>query len=224
MVFRIRELLTRQRTQAINAHRGHLGEFGQIVPQGAANATRLIDIVEDPENELSADAVATLKVLVGTLTYLEAEIGKLDVEISLRAKENEVARRLMTVLGIGPLIAAVTAVLAPPPETLRKARDFAAWLSPVPRQHSTGGKQRLGATTKIGERSLRRPLIIGANSVIIKRHVHGAARPGTGLGGILTRKPPMLVRVALANKMARTVWAFAITLGPCMDGWCVTRG
>lgn len=116
------------------------------------------------------------------------------------------ARRLTTVLGIGPLIATAIAVLAPRPETFRKARDFAAWLGLTPRQHSTGGKQRLGATTRMGERSLRRLLIIGANSVIIKRHVHAAARPGTWLGGMLTRKPPMLVRVALANKMARIVW------------------
>jgi transposase len=207
MVFRIRELLIRQRTQAINALRGHLGEFGQIVPQGAANAARLIAIVEDRDSGLPVDAIATLEVLVAALRHLEAEIGKLDAEISRRAKGNEVARRLMTVPGIGPLIATAIAVLAPPPETFRKARDFAAWLGLTPRQHSTGGKQRLGATTKMGERSLRRSLIIGANSVIIKRHVHAAARPGTWLGGMLTRKPPMLVRVALANKMARIAWA-----------------
>ena len=207
MVFRIRELLIRQRTQAINALRGHLTEFGQVVPQGAANARRLIAIVDDTDSDLPADAIATLNVLVAALTHLEAEIGKLDAEIARRAKENEVARRLMTVPGIGPLIATAIAVLAPPPETFRKARDFAAWLGLVPRQHSTGGKQRLGSTTKMGERSLRRLLIIGANSVIIKRHVHAAARPGTWLGGMLTRKPPMLVRVALANKLARIVWA-----------------
>jgi transposase len=207
MVFRIRELLIRQRTQAINALRGHLGEFGQVVPQGAANASRLITMVGDPASSLPADAIATLKVLVAALAHLEAEIGKLDAEIARRAKENEVARRLMTIPGIGPLIASAIAVLAPPPGTFRKARDFAAWLGLTPRQHSTGGKHRLRATTKMGERSLRRLLIIGANSVIIKRHVHAAARPGTWLGGMLTRKPPMLVRVALANKMARIVWA-----------------
>ena len=207
MVFRIRELLIRQRTQAINALRGHLTEFGRIVPQGAANAARLIAIVEDPDSGLPADAIVTLKVLVAALSHLEAEIGKLNAEIARRAKENELARRLMTVPGIGPLIATAIAVLAPPPETFRKARDFAAWLGLVPRQHSTGGKQRLGATTKMGERSLRRLLIIGANSVIIKRQVHASARPGTWLGAMLTRKPPMLVRVALANKMARIVWA-----------------
>jgi transposase len=207
MVFRVRELLIRQRTQAINALRGHLTEFGQIVPQGAANTSKLIAVVEDPDSGIPADAIATLKVLVMTLANLDAEIGKLNAEIARRAKENDVARRLMTVPGIGPLITTAIAVLAPPPETFRKARDFAAWLGLVPRQHSTGGKQRLGATTRMGERSLRRLLIIGANSVIIKRHVHAAAKPGTWLGGMLTRKPPMLVRVALANKMARIVWA-----------------
>lgn len=220
MVFRVRELLIRQRTQAINALRGHLSEFGQIVSQGAANAPKLIAIVEDPECDLPADAIPTLRVLVAVLAQLEAEIVKLDAEISRRAKENDVAQRLMTVPGIGPLIATAIATLAPPPETFRKARDFAAWLGLTPRQHSTGGKQRLGATTTLsdiaaqcpagqwmGERSLRRLLIIGANSVIIKRHVHASAKPGTWLAGMLTRKPPMLVRVALANKMARIVWA-----------------
>ena len=117
------------------------------------------------------------------------------------------ARRLMTVPGIGPLIATAMAVRAPAPETFRRGRDVAAWPGLAPRQHSTGGKQRLGATTKMGERSLRRLLIIGANSVIIRRHVHAAARPGTWLAGMLSRKPPLLVGVALANKMARIIWA-----------------
>ncbi|MCZ4262221.1 IS110 family transposase [Limimaricola sp. G21655-S1] len=207
MVFRVRELLIRQRTQAINALRGHLAEFGAVVPQGATNAGRLVALVKDRDSGLPDDARGTLEVLVGTLAQLDAQIGKLDAEIARRAKENDVARRLMTVPGIGPLIATAIAVLAPPPETFRRGRDFAAWLGLVPRQHSTGGKQRLGATTKMGERSLRRLLIIGANSVIIKRHVHKEAQPGTWLGGLLTRKPPMLVRVALANKMARIVWA-----------------
>ena len=184
-----------------------MSEFGQIVPQGASNAARLIAILEAPESDLPTDAVAALTVWVATLTHLAAEIGKLDAEIARRANENDVARRLMTVPGIGPLIATAIAALAPPPETFRRARDFSAWLGLTPRQHSTGGKQRLAATTKTGERSLRRRLIIGANSVIIKRQVHAEAKPGTWLGGMLSRKPPMLVRVALANKMARIVRA-----------------
>jgi transposase len=151
MVFRVRELLIRQRTQVINALRGHLAEFGQIVPQGTANAAKLIAIVEEPDSGLPADAIGTLKVPVAALTHLETEIGRPDAEIARRAKPNEVARRLMTVPGIGPLIATAVAVLAPPPGTFRKARDFAAWLGLVPRQHSTGGKQRLGVTTKMTE-------------------------------------------------------------------------
>lgn len=101
MVFRVRELLIRQRTQAINALRGHLSEFGQIVPQGAANASKLIAIVEDPQCDLPDDAIPTLKVLVAALAQLEAEIGTLDTEIARRAKENDVARRLMTVPPLG---------------------------------------------------------------------------------------------------------------------------
>jgi len=101
MVFRVRELLIRQRTQAINSLRGHLTEFGQIVPQGAANASKLIAIVEDPECDLPSDAIPTLKVLIALLAKLEAEIGKFDTEITRRAKGNELARRLMTVPPLG---------------------------------------------------------------------------------------------------------------------------
>lgn len=203
-IFRIRELLIRQRTQAINALRGHLAEFGEVVPQGAMNARRLIALIEARDTGLPVAMRATLTVLVAVLAQLEERIAELDAEIARRAREDGTARRLMTVPGIGPLIATAIAVLAPPPETFRKARDFAAWLGLTPRQHSTGGKQRLGATTKMGERSLRRLLIIGANSVIIKRHIHAAARPGTRLSGMLTRKPPMPVRVAPANSERRS--------------------
>ena len=207
VVFRVRELLIRQRTQTINALRGHLTEFGEVVPQGAASMRRLIALIEEPDSDLPETARTTLQVLVDGLRHLDERIAGLDAEIARRAREDDTARRLMTIPGIGPLIATALATLAPPPETFRKARDFAAWLGLTPRQHSTGGKQRLGATTKMGDRSLRRLLIIGANSVIIKRHTHAAAKPGTWLGGLLARKSGMLVRVALANKMARIVWA-----------------
>lgn len=212
-VFRVRELLIRQRTQTINALRGHLTEFGEVVPQGAWNARRLIALVEMPESDLPDAARATLQVLIEGLRHLEERIATLDAEIARRAREDETARRLMTIPGIGPLIATALATLAPPPETFRRARDFAAWLGLTPRQHSTGGKQRLGATTRMGERSLRRLLIIGANSVVIKRRTNPMAQPGTWLGGLLARKPGMLVRVALANKMARIVWALMVRGG-----------
>jgi transposase len=126
MMFRVRELLIRQRAQTNNALRGHPSAFGQIVPQGAANASTLSASVEDPECGLPADAIPTLNVLVVARAQPEAGIAKLDAEIARRAKENEVARRLMTVPGIAPLIATAFAMLAPPPETFRKVRDFAA--------------------------------------------------------------------------------------------------
>ena len=112
----------------------------------------------------------------------------------------------MTIPGVGPVIATAVAALAPPAETFKRGRDFAAWLGLTPLQHSTGGKQRLGATSKKGDRTLRPLLIIGASSV-----VRWAARKGTPegswLASMIARKPAMLVRVALANKMARVMWA-----------------
>ncbi len=207
VIFRTRDLLVRQRTQLINALRGHLGEFGLVVPQGAARVKELVTLVADPDSLVPAAAWPALEALMSTLTRLEAEIRSREAEIVRRAKDDAVARRLMTIPGVGPLIATALVALAPPPQTFRCGRDFAAWLGLTPRQHSTGGKQRLGAPTRMGERSLRRLLIIGANSVVIKRYVHREAQPGTWLGSLLSRKPPMLVRVALANKMARIVWA-----------------
>ncbi len=220
-IFRVRELLIRQRTQAINALRGHLTEYGWAVPQGAANARRLAALAADEDAGLPASARASLTVLTATLAQPDAQIETLDAGNDRRAKTDEVARRLMTIPGIGPLIATAIATLAPPPEAFRKGRDFTAWLGLTPRQHSTGRKQRPGATTALpghcvpqcpagqwmGERSLRPLLIIGANSVIIKRHCHASARPGAWLAGMLERKPAMLVRAALASKMARIVWA-----------------
>jgi transposase len=187
------------------------------VPQGAWNARRLAELVEAEDDALPEAARATLQVLVDGLRHLDERIAGLDAEIARRAREDEVARRLKTIPGIGPLIATALATLAPP-EHFRRARDFAAWLGLTPRQHSTRGKPRLGATTRTGERSLRRPLILGANGVVIKRRANPMAQPGTWLGGLLARKPGMLVRVALANserqratgssapRAARVVW------------------
>lgn len=177
-----------------------------MVPQGARNIRKLVDMVEDCETATPEAAQACLNGLIEVLVRLSRQIRELDAEIARRARNNEMARRLMTVPGIGPLIATALVALAPPPETFRRGRDFAAWLGLVPRQHSTGGKQRLGSTTKMGERSLRRLLIIGANSVVMWQ---ARNRRGTDpwLDGMIERKPPLLVRVALANKMARIVWA-----------------
>lgn len=174
------------------------GSCGRV-PHGAANAARLVVTDEDSDSGLPADAIATLKVLVGTLTRHETGIDKRHAEIARRAKENKDARRLMAVPGIGRLIATAIAVVAPPPWAFRKVRDFAAsWcrnacgvtLDLTRRKHSTGGKQRLWASMTLDERSLRLLPSIGANGVFKKRHIHAAARPGTWPFTMCLSTPP----------------------------------
>ena len=205
-VFRARDLLVRQRTQLINAVRGHLAEYGMVVRQGAENARKLIELVVDPTSDLPEEARSTLEVLTQTLQALQTKIAVLDVEIARRAKTNALAKRLMTIPGVGAVVATALVALAPAPQTFRRGRDFAAWLGLTPLQHSSGGKERLGRTSKMGERTLRRLLIIGASSAAKAAAIKGAPTD-TWLGRMLSRKPRMLVVVALANKMARIAWA-----------------
>lgn len=206
ILFRTRDLLVRQRTQIINALRGHLAEFGMIVAQGPQNVPKLIAVVDDPTSGLPLMARQMLVLLVDNLRGLDNRVIELDREISRRAKADEVAQRLMTIPGIGPVTATALMALAPSAQTFRRGRDFAAWLGLTPLQRSTGGKERLGRTSRMGERTLRRLLIIGASSVA-RWATRKGAPAGSWLERMLGRKPPMLVRVALANKMARTVWA-----------------
>jgi transposase len=206
LVFRARDLLVRQRTQIINALRGHLAEFGIVVAKGPVHVQHLVRAVEDPDALVPEIARPVLGVLVETLRSLDDRIALLDREMTQRAKADETARRLMTVPGVGPIIATALTALAPPAETFKCGRDFAAWVGLTPLQHSTGGKQKLGATSKMGERTLRRLLIIGA-STVLRWAARNGAPAGSWLARMLARKPPMLVRVALANKMARIIWA-----------------
>jgi transposase len=206
VIFRTRDLLVGQRTQVINALRGHLGEYGLIAPQGPSHVERLIMQVEDPESGIPEAARTCLLRLVDVLRRVQTEIAELDKEIAARAKADGVARRLMTIPGIGPLIATAIEALAPDSETFRSGRDFAAWVGLTPVQRSTGGKERLGRTSRMGERSLRRLLIIAASGLVRWAKRKGAPA-GSWLGRMLARKPPMLVIVALANKNARVAWA-----------------
>lgn len=206
MIFRTRDLLVRQRTQLINAMRGHLTEFGYIVRQGVGHVSKLVELIGDPASDIPAGARPVLVVIAQSLQALQAQIALLDREIASRARADAVATRLMTIPGVGPVTATALVALAPAANTFHRGRDFAAWLGLVPRQHSSGGKQRLGRTTKMGERSLRKLLIIGASSVT-KVAARNPDKASTWLTGMLVRKPRMLVTVALANKMARTVWA-----------------
>jgi transposase len=206
MIFRTRDVLVGQRTQIINALRGHLCEYGVIAPQGPSHVDRLIAQVEDPASDVPEAARCCLTRLVDVLRHLQVEIGALDKEVAARAKADEVARRLMTVPGIGPLIATAIEALAPPAEAFRSGRDFAAWIGLTPIQRSTGGKERLGRTSRMGERTLRRLLIFAASAVVRWAKRKGVA-PGSWLARMLARKPPMVVIVALANKNARIAWA-----------------
>jgi transposase len=206
LVFRARDLLVRQRTQTINALRGHLAEFGIVVAKGPAHVSQLVQAVENPDEPLPEIARPILQILIDTLHRLDEQIGLLDREVAQRAKADETARRLMTIPGVGPVTAVALMALAPPAQTFGRGRDFAAWVGLTPLQHSTGGKQKLGATSKMGERTLRRLLIIGASAVLRWAARHGAPA-GSWMARMLACKPPMLVRVALANKMARIVWA-----------------
>ena len=205
MVFRGRDLLVGQRTQIINALRGHMAEHGWVAPKGPSHIARLADLLGD-EAAVPAAARPVLAAMLEMLAELDRRIAMLDREIARRVREDETARRLMTIPGIGPITATALAALAPPPESFAKGRDFAAWLGLVPRQHSSGGKQRLGAISRQGERTLRRLLIIGASAVVLHAGKRGAPA-GSWLAQMLARKPRMLVTVALANKTARIVWA-----------------
>src|SRR5215216_468792 len=166
VVFRARDLLVRQRTQCINALRGHLAEYGHVVPQGPAHVDSLVALVEDPKSLVPESARGTLQVLIRTLNALEEQLKELGGEIARRAKADPVARRLMTIPGIGPIAATAVTALVPAPEGFRAGRDFAAWLGLTPLQKSTGGKQKLGAISKMGERTIRRLLILGASAVV----------------------------------------------------------
>lgn len=158
MVFKIRDLLVRQRTQTINALRGHLAEFGIIAPQGPAHIGRLATQVDASESSLPEPVRVFCRLLLDGIKVLADRIAELNAEIKERVRQDETARRLMTIPGIGPVCATALEALAPPAGIFKTGRDFAAWMGLTPRQHSTGGKPRLGKTSKMGQRDLRRLL------------------------------------------------------------------
>ena len=201
MIFKARDILVGQRTQIINALRGHLGEYGFIAPQGPHHMDRLIAAVEEPSSCIPEAARDCLLRLIEILRALQSEITALDAEIAARAKKDTVAKRLMTIPGIGPVIATALEALAPPAETFRSGRDFAAWIGLTPLQKSTGGKQRMGRTSRMGERTLRRLLIIACSGVVRWAKRKGAPE-NSWLSRMLARKPPMLLRPGCSSRVA----------------------
>jgi len=206
MLFRTRDLLVRQRTQTINALRGHLAEFGVVAPQGTAHVGRLAQAIDGGDSDLPETVLELGRLLLGRIDELDEEISGVDKQLQVSAREEEETARLMTIPGIGPITALAIRAFAPPMESFRRGRDFSAWLGLVPRQHTTGGKPRLGRISKMGQRDLRRLLIIGAMAVV-QQAIRRGETSDPWLAGMLARKPRMLVSVALANRTARIVWA-----------------
>jgi transposase len=206
ILFRTREQFVNQRTESINALRSHLCEFGHVAPQGIDHLRRLQKIVEDDQTNLPDLAREICRELLGHIAQVTIGIDALTKRIEKLARADEASRRLQTMPGVGPISAMAVKAFAPPMTQFRRGRDFAAWLGLVPRQNSSGGKQRLGTTSKRGQRDIRRLLIVGAMSVIIAASRRGAPA-GSWIARMLARKPRKLVAIALANKMARGIWA-----------------
>ena len=206
MAFKTRDLLVRQRTQTINALRGHMAEYGVVAPAGPVHVERLAEALQDPASGLPAPVIALCQMLLAHIATLAEQIGLLERELRERARRDQTAKRLMTIPGVGVICAVAMEALAPPSESFAKGRDFAAWLGLTPRQNSSGGKTRLGGTSKMGQRDLRRLLVSGAMTVVRWASRKGAPE-GSWLGRMLKKKPRLVVAVALANRIARIAWA-----------------
>lgn len=207
MLHRARDLLVRQRTMLICALRGHLAEFGLVTGQGRGNFAKLMACLDTSEGEaLPKIAASALRLLAAQIDDANRKIEALELEIVTRHRHDEASRRLASIPGIGPIIASVISAAVPDATVFKSGRQFAAWLGLVPKQNSTGGKDRLGGITKAGDRYIRRLLIIGATGLIRykRKNVPGGLDWVTKL---LAHKPVRLVTVALANKMARIAWA-----------------
>jgi len=206
MLHRTRDLLMRQRTQVINALRAHLAELGIVAAQGREGTKELLKIIASEEDgRLPVDAHTSLVVLAAELQAMQTLIGSIEKRITAQHRGNEASKRLETIPGIGIVGATAITATVTDPKVFRSGRDFAAWIGLVPRQDSTGGKQKLGPISKQGDRYLRRILVVGAIAVLQRARQHPKKYPW--LTQLLARKPFKVVAVALANKMARTAWA-----------------
>ncbi len=206
MLFRTRQMFVCQRTQMINALRGHLAEHGLVAATGTAQLKRLADAIEDSATALPEGVRDLGLMYLAQIAGLNARVAELDLKMRSAAKEADVARRFQTMPGVGPITALAIETFAPDLISFRRGRDFAAWLGLVPKQHSTGGKARLGKTSKMGQRDIRTLLVSGAMAVL--QAVERFGTPNTGwLTRLRARKPRMVVAIALANKMARGLWA-----------------
>lgn len=206
MLHRARELLVRQKTQLLNALRGHCAEFGIIVAQGASRVGELVAIIADQQDDrLPAPAREALGFLVRQLAAVKEQILDLEKKLKDWHKNNEASRRLATIPGIGVITATALVATIGEADQFKSGRELAAWLGLVPRQNSSGNKQRLGRISKRGDGYLRKLLVHGARTVL-RWSKHKDRAPSAWLSGMLARRPTNVVLVAMANKTARTVW------------------
>ena len=202
---RTRDLLIRQRTQLVNMIRTQLAEFGIVMPKGIEHALRLAgQLVEGAAPDIPPLAVTVIVALAEQLRDLQLRIGGLDKDLRTWSRDNEVVKRLQTIPGIGIVTASALAATVTDPHQFASARQFAAWLGLTPKANSSGGKERMGRISKMGDRYLRRLLVSGMTSQgqSVRRNpdVHPWAT------SLLRRKPAKLVAVAMANKAARIAW------------------
>lgn len=206
-IHRTRDLLVRQRTQLINMMRGLLAEFGVDIPVGLERALQLArQIVDGEAPDVPAEAIRIIRVLSQQALEKHAQLRDIDRSLLALQRTNDVARRLATIPGIGPVGATALAASVTDPSQFRSGRQFAAWLGLTPLQNSSGGKERLGRITKMGDRYLRKLLVVGATS-LVRRIKYKPDTVDPRLVDLLARKPVRVATVAMANKMARIVWA-----------------
>ena len=207
MLHRTRHLFVRQQTAVINVIRAHLAEFGIVAPVGRNGVEELLDVVADPDDDRVPEvARVCLAALAAQLRLLKAQVLECDRRIMAWHRSNETSKRLDAIPGVGPALATALVASVADPRVFRSGRDFSAWVGLVPKQNSSGGKERLGNITKRGDRYLRSLFTAGALAVIRYAKLHGTKRR-PWLTALLARRPTKVAAIALANKIARMAWA-----------------
>ena len=207
MLHRTRHLFVHQQNAVINSIRAHLAELGIVAPVGRNGVEELLDVVADPDDDRVPNAARECVAALGAqLRMLKAQILEFDRRIMAWHRSNETSKRLDEIPGVGPALATALVASVADPKASRSGRDFSAWIGLVPKQNSSGGKEKLGNITKRGDRYLRSLFTAGALAVIRYAKIHGTKhRPR--LTALLARRPTKVAAVALANKLARMAWA-----------------
>jgi transposase len=210
MLHRTRHLFVRQRTALVNALRAHLAEFGIVAGVGRNGLEKLLGVIADDQDERVPPAARDcLLALRDQLVVVKQQILEADRRILVWHRTSDVSRRLDDIPGVGPLIATALVASIPDPHAFRSGRDLSAWIGLVPKQHSTGGKERLGHNSKAGNRYLRSLLVVGALSVIRRAKETGSTKRAW-LVALMARRSTKVAAIALANKIARIAWAIMV--------------